>query len=198
MTGIVDYGCGNLFSLESSLAKLDILCRISSDADFLYGCERIILPGVGAFGDAVKKLKERNLFNEIKRIAQQGMPLLGICVGMQTMFEKSYEFGEHEGLGLIRGEVKKIDTDLKIPHIGWNSLKIVSDSEILKYVKNGDYVYFVHSYAAVNCENVSATCVYGTDICAAVSKQNIYGVQFHPEKSGETGLKILKAFGELK
>jgi glutamine amidotransferase len=201
MLGIVDYGVGNLFSLECSLKKIGVECAVSSDKNFLSGCDRVILPGVGAFGDAAEKLNKSGLKDTILNIAKSGTPLLGICLGMQLLFDKSYEFGEHSGLGLISGEVRymgEVVKGLKIPHIGWNSLNFKRESKLFKYVNEGDYVYFVHSYHAVNCDkNLVATAYYGGNICAAVESGNVYGVQFHPEKSGDVGLSILKAFSKL-
>lgn len=202
MIAVVDYGVGNLFSLTCSLKKVGADVVVSGDAEVIKKADKIVLPGVGAFSDALEKLKERNLFSLIIERANDGAPLLGICLGMQLLFEKSYEFGEYFGLGLIKGEICPIKPDLKedlkIPQIGWNALKIVKKDAILKDIKDGDCVYFVHSYYAKNCaESISSTTEYGTEITASVSSKNIYGCQFHPEKSGEVGLKILKAFCEL-
>lgn len=199
MIAIIDYGVGNLFSLSSSLRMIGADAVISGDTEVIKGCERLILPGVGAFGDAMEKLKADGLDRLIIEEAQGGKPLLGICLGMQLLFEKSYEFGEHKGLGLIKGSVVplegRIPKDLKIPHIGWNSLKLYGSCPIFKNIKNGDFVYFVHSYFADGCgESLAATTEYGAEICAAASNGNVYGCQFHPEKSGETGLAILRAF----
>ncbi len=201
MIVVVDYGVGNLFSLTSSLKAVNADVVVSGDKSVVESADKIILPGVGAFGDALKKLKESGLDEVVKKRASEGVPLLGICLGMQLLFEKSYEFGEFEGLGLIKGEIVplkgEIDSALKIPHIGWNALKIVQKGGILKYVNEGDHVYFVHSfYARVNNSTSSYT-EYGTSVTASVSKGNVFGCQFHPEKSGEVGLKILKAFCEL-
>jgi glutamine amidotransferase len=201
MLGIVDYGVGNLFSLECSLKKIGVECQVSSDKAFLLGCDSVILPGVGAFGDAEKKLEDSGLYGVILDIAKKGTPLLGICLGMQLLFDRSFEFGEHRGLGLISGDVRYMGesiSGLKIPHIGWNSLNFTKKSKLFKYVSEGDYVYFVHSYHATNCDkNLVATTYYGGNICSAVERDNVYGVQFHPEKSGDVGLAILKAFAEL-
>lgn len=201
MTGIVDYGVGNLFSLRRSLEKLGIASEISSDARFLSSCDRIILPGVGAFGDAAEKLFKSGLGGAVLKLASNGTPLLGVCLGMQLLFEKSYEYGEHGGLALVKGSVRYLGDDitgLKIPHIGWNSLNFKKTCPLFKYVDEGEYVYFVHSYHAVNCsESLVATSFYGADITAAVQRGNVFGTQFHPEKSGDTGLRILKAFGEM-
>lgn len=202
MIAVVDYGVGNLFSLVCSLKKVGADVIVSGDVDVIKKADKIVLPGVGAFSDALNKLKERGLFELIKERAKEGTPLLGICLGMQLLFEKSYEFGEHFGLGLIKGEIcpikPDVPKDLKIPQIGWNALKIVKKDGILKDIKDGDFVYFVHSYYGKNCaDSVSSITEYGTDITASVSHKNIFGCQFHPEKSGEVGLKILKAFCEL-
>ncbi len=200
MIAVLDYGAGNLFSLKSSLNSLGLDCAISADKNFISSCDRVILPGVGAFGDAAKKLKDSGLFDFIKEVAAQGTPLLGICLGMQLLFEKSYEYGEHVGLGLLSGEVCPLSADvgLKVPHMGWNSLHFVKSNLLFKYVNEGDYVYFVHSYHVKNCEeSLIATTEYGVDVTAAVGKGKVFGTQFHPEKSGRVGLKILKAFAEV-
>ena len=201
MIAVIDYGVGNLFSLESSLKSLGLECIVTSDEKEVKAADKIILPGVGAFGDAAKKLAALGLDDILKREAASGKPLLGICLGMQLLFDKSFEYGEHEGLKLIGGEVRPLAdkiSGLKIPHMGWNSLHFVKKSPLFKYVGEGEYVYFVHSYYAADCEkHLSATCFYGADITAAVERDNVFGVQFHPEKSGDTGLKILKAFGGM-
>ena len=203
MIAIIDYGVGNLFSLSSSLRMIGADAVITGDPEVIKGCERLILPGVGAFGDAMEKLKADGLDSLIIEEVQGGKPLLGICLGMQLLFEKSYEFGEHKGLGLIKGSVVplegRIPKDLKIPHIGWNSLKLYGSCPIFKNIKNGDFVYFVHSYFAEGCiDSLAATTEYGAEICAAASNGNVYGCQFHPEKSGETGLAILRAFCSME
>ncbi|MBQ2714449.1 MAG: imidazole glycerol phosphate synthase subunit HisH [Clostridia bacterium] len=205
MLVIVDYGVGNLFSLSSSLKFLGVETKISSDPQDILSADRIILPGVGAFGDAKAKLDATGLVPVIKKAVDNGTPLLGICLGMQMLFEKSYEYGEHEGLGFVKGYVKDLKSDLdkngydyKVPEMGWNSLKFCNESPLFKYIKEGDYVYFVHSYHAVSCsESLIATTQYGIPVTAAVQCKNVYGAQFHPEKSGEVGLKILKAFCEI-
>ena len=201
MIAIVDYGVGNLFSLKSSLAAIGAEVVVTSDPETLRAADKIILPGVGAFADAAEKLRKCGLTGLLKELAAEGKPLLGICLGMQMLFEKSYEYGVHEGLGLIPGSVKPIrdviPQDYKIPHIGWNGLIIKQRNPILKYVKEGDCVYFVHSYYAAGCEPyVIATAEYGPELTAAVARGNVYGCQFHPEKSGDVGLAILKAFAE--
>ena len=200
MIAIVDYGVGNLFSLKSSFAAIGAEAVVTGKAETLELADKIILPGVGAFEDAAKKLSP--IAPVLKRLAEAGKPLLGICLGMQLLFEKSYEYGEHPGLGLLSGEVRPISEvipkELKIPHIGWNALKIQRKSPLLRYVKEGDCVYFVHSYYAANCEgSLLATAEYGADLTAAVGLKNIFGCQFHPEKSGKVGLSILRAFAEI-
>lgn len=202
MVGIIDYGVGNLFSVCSSLDRIGESARIVKTEKEIESSDRIILPGVGAFGDAASKLRASGLDKVIIREAENGKPLMGICLGMQLLFDKSYEYGEHEGLGLIPGNVVafegKIPSDLKIPHIGWNALQFKSNSPLFKYINDGDFVYFVHSYFATDClKNTIATAEYGIDVTAAVEKDNIFGCQFHPEKSGDVGLKILKGFCEV-
>lgn len=202
MIAIIDYGVGNLFSLKSSLAEIGAEAVVTSDEKVIAECDRIILPGVGAFEDAARKLRESGMAEVVKKEAAAGKSLLGICLGMQLMFDKGYEYGEHEGLGLIHGNVRPIADVIpegyKIPHIGWNLLKFTKKSPLFKYIKEGDYVYFVHSYYAADCdESVIATTEYGADLTAAAANGNVYGCQFHPEKSGKVGMKILKAFVEL-
>ena len=203
MIAIVDYGVGNLFSLVSSFAYIGADAKLTSDPDEIRRADRIILPGVGAFADAARKLADSGLDKVVLEEAGRGKPLLGICLGMQMLFERSFEYGEHEGLGLIKGSVKPmreiLPGELKIPQIGWNSLSFKGEkSELFKYVKEGDFVYFVHSYYGADCEeSLIATTEYGREITAAVASGNVYGVQFHPEKSGEVGLSILRAFCEI-
>lgn len=202
MIAIIDYGVGNLFSLTSSFKYVGADVTVTSDPEEIKKADKIILPGVGAFGDAIKKLKDTGLDKIVIEEANNGKPLMGICLGMQLLFEKSYEYGEHNGLGLLKGSVvpmeNYIDKSLKIPHIGWNALSIKKESPLFKYLKNGDHVYFVHSYFAKDCdESLLATTEYGKELTAAVAYKNVYGCQFHPEKSGDIGLKILKAFCEL-
>ena len=204
MVAIVDYGVGNLFSLSSSFAAIGVDVTVTSDPAVLRAAERIILPGVGAFGDAAAKLRESGLDKVVIEQAKAGKPLLGICLGMQLLFEKSFEYGEHEGLGLIKGEIRPIadviPADLKIPHIGWNALHFGKEkSDLFRYLNEGDHVYFVHSFYGANCEDsVIATTEYGAELTAAVGKGNVFGCQFHPEKSGEVGLSILRAFCEME
>lgn len=204
MVAIVDYGVGNLFSLKCSLTSIGADVIITADENELNKADQIILPGVGAFEDASKKLTDSGLDLVLKSLAEKGKPLMGICLGMQLLFEKSYEYGEHKGLGLIKGTVKPIkdyiSPDYKIPHIGWNPLIFKgSPSPIFNNIKNGDCVYFVHSYYATECdESVIATAEYGKELTAAVQRNNIFGCQFHPEKSGKVGLNILRAFINIK
>ena len=203
MVAIIDYGVGNLFSLRSSFAAIGTEAEVTSDPETIRRAGRVILPGVGAFGDAADKLRETGLDKVVQEEAARGKPLMGICLGMQLLFERSAEYGEHKGLGLLKGEIRpiaeKIPADLKIPQMGWNALKIVRESPLFKYTKDGEYVYFVHSYSAVNCEeSLLASTEYGADLTACVGKDNVFGCQFHPEKSGETGLRMLKAFCETE
>ncbi len=203
MIVIIDYGVGNLFSLSSSFKAIGAEVAVSGDPEVIKKADKLVLPGVGAFEDAAKKLKETELDILIKNEACKGKPLLGICLGMQMLFEKSYEYGCHEGLGLISGEVVPMQGDipekLKIPHIGWNALKFTKPSPLFKYINEGDCVYFVHSFYAANCEsNLIATAEYGKELTAAVARGNIFGCQFHPEKSGNVGLNILRAFCEME
>jgi len=203
MIAIIDYGVGNLFSLSSSLSHIGLENTVTRDLAVINGADKVILPGVGAFGDAKNKLDEFGLTEVIKNVAKE-KPLLGICLGMQLLFDKSYEYGEHEGLGLISGDIcplrDDIDLGLKVPHIGWNSLKIANTNcPVMKYTKDGDYVYYVHSFYAKKCtESIVATSFYGTEVPGICANGNVIGIQFHPEKSGEVGLEILKAFGEMK
>ena len=202
MIAIVDYGVGNLFSLKSSFAAVGEDVIVTADAKVLEQADKIILPGVGAFGDAAEKLRASGLDRVIVEQARGGKPLMGICLGMQLLFDKSYEFGEHEGLGLIPGTVRPIadviPAEYKIPHIGWNPLLIKKESPLFSGVQTGDCVYFVHSFYAAECEeSVITTSEYGAELTAAVQKGNVFGCQFHPEKSGNVGLKILKAFAQM-
>jgi glutamine amidotransferase len=202
MIGIIDYGVGNLFSLKSSFKYIGVSADLVSDEKGIRACEKLILPGVGAFGDAADALKKSGLDSVIKAVASEGKPLMGICLGMQLLFEKGLEFGEHDGLGLIPGTVvpiKPLIKDNKIPHIGWNKLEFTEQrGDIYKYTADGDFVYFVHSYHA-ECpdEFVTARTEYGSMLTASVQKGNVMGAQYHPEKSGDTGLMILKSFCEF-
>lgn len=203
MIAIIDYGVGNLFSLKSSLDSIGADAFITNDFSQIENADKIILPGVGAFGDASKKLFESGLCELLISEAKKNKPILGICLGMQLLLEKGYEYGEHKGLGLIPGEIRPISDvipqNLKIPHIGWNSLKFKKPSKLFKYINDGDFVYFVHSYHGTNCEeNTIATSEYGAELTAAVENGNVYGCQFHPEKSGKVGLQILRAFCETE
>ena len=202
MVAILDYGVGNLFSLVSSLNRGGAEAVVTSDRAVIERADQIILPGVGAFADATKKLHESGLGEVIRAQVAKGKPLLGVCLGMQLLFETSHEYGEHKGLGLLKGDVVPmrgyIDDTLKVPHIGWNSLRFVRDNPLFKYIKDGDYVYFVHSYFVKGCEDsLLADTEYGKPLTAAVVSGNVYGCQFHPEKSGDVGLKILQAFCEM-
>ena len=201
MIAVVDYGVGNLFSLCCSLSRIGADTKVTSDPAEIRSAEKIILPGVGAFADAAQKLRDSGLDKVIMEEAAKGKEIMGICLGMQLLFEKSYEFGEHTGLGLLKGSVigmeGTIPAELKIPHIGLNALHFTKESKLLKYIKEGDCVYFVHSfYVDPSAESVVATAEYGKFVTAAVQKGNVMGCQFHPEKSGEVGLNILRAFCE--
>ena len=202
MLAIIDYGVGNIFSLYSSFKFIGEDVVLTNDKKVIDSCSHIILPGVGAFADARRKLEESGMAEVVKEQVKTGKPLMGICLGMQMLFDKSYEYGEHDGLGLIKGSVRPIseviESDLKIPHIGWNALEFTKETGIFRHIKNGDHVYFVHSYWAADCEeSTTAVTEYGAKLTASVQSENVYGCQFHPEKSGEVGLNILKAFCEL-
>ena len=204
MLAIVDYGVGNLFSLKSSFAAIGVDCEVTGDEAALEDADRIVLPGVGAFGDAISRLRETGLDEVLCEQAFLGKPLLGICLGMQLLFEKSLEFGEHAGLGLIPGQVCPLEDDLqdktlKVPHIGWNALHLTRPEDpLFQYVNEGECVYYVHSYYAKHCvESTLATSEYELPVTGAVRRGLVYGTQFHPEKSGDTGLRLLKAFAEL-
>lgn len=202
MLVIVDYGVGNLFSLKSSFACIGKEVTVSGDKKIIADADRLILPGVGAFADAAKKLRDKGLDTVICDKAKSGTPIMGICLGMQLLFESSMEYGEHKGLALIDGKVKYmgdiIPSDLKIPHIGWNKLILSKEKHpIFKYINDGDYAYFVHSYYGSDCDSsLIATTEYGATLTAAVAKGNVCGCQFHPEKSGNVGLNILRGFCE--
>ena len=202
MTAIVDYGVGNLFSLSCSLRSIGEEIVITSSPDEILAADRVILPGVGAFGDAAALLRESGLDKTVLTCAEEGKPLLGICLGMQLLFERSFEFGEHRGLGLLKGSIVpmegRIPENLKIPQVGWNSLSFKKQHPLLKYIRNGDYVYFVHSFFAADCEeSLVAVTEYGCEMTAVAARDRVMGCQFHPEKSGEVGLSILKAFCEM-
>ncbi len=201
MIAIIEYGVGNVFSLKSSFAAIGAEAVVTGDPGIIHSADRIILPGVGAYGDAARKLHESGLDSVVISEAKSGKPLMGICLGMQLLFEKGYEYGEHDGLGLVPGSVRAISEvipkGLKIPHMGWNALHICQDSPLLRYTKEGDFVYFVHSYYGTDCRDVTiATTEYGAELTAAVQNGNVFGCQFHPEKSGSVGMKILRAFCE--
>ena len=201
MIAVIDYGVGNLFSLCSSLKYIGADSIVTSDKNEIARADKIILPGVGAFADAKSKLDALGLTSLIRTLAVEGKEIMGICLGMQLLFERSYEFGECEGLGLLGGSIVPIKDyvapSLKVPHIGWNSLNKTKESKLLRYVNEGECVYFVHSYFADGCgDSVIATAEYGHALTAAVERGNIMGCQFHPEKSGEVGMKILRAFCE--
>ncbi len=202
MIAIIDYGVGNLFSLQRSFEAIGAQITVTADPEVICKADKLVLPGVGAFEDAARKLRASGLDCVIREQALAGKPLLGICLGMQLLFEESYEYGCHKGLGLIPGRVVPMEgvipEQLKIPHIGWNGLDIQKENSLLRYVQQGACVYFVHSYYASGCDDyVIATAEYGAPLTAAVAKDNIYGCQFHPEKSGKVGLSILQAFCEV-
>ncbi len=205
MLAVVDYGVGNLFSLTCSLRAIGVEAEVTGDKEVLAAADQVILPGVGAFGDAAEALRRTGLDQAVLREAQTGKPLLGICLGMQLLLDYSTEYGRHRGLGLIPGAVRAIrpvvPAEYKVPHMGWNALHFPKGrpvSSLFRYIQEGDCVYFVHSYAGMDCgEHTIATAEYGPELTAAVAKDNVYGVQFHPEKSGTVGLNILKAFCEL-
>ena len=202
MIAILDYGVGNLFSLRSSLSCLGLESKLTADPGELRAADRIILPGVGAFGDAMDKLKDTGLVPLIREESQK-KPLLGICLGMQLLFDESCEYGRHEGLGFVPGRIASLAEDLedkrlKVPHIGWNALRIVRDDPLFKYVRDGEYVYYVPSFYGRDCaESTLATSEYGLTVTGVVRRGLVWGTQFHPEKSGDTGLRLLRAFGEL-
>ena len=202
MIAIIDYGVGNIHSVISALNKLDIENILTADPEIIKNADGIILPGVGAFRDAIKSLEDTGLIPLIKKCAADGKPLLGICLGMQLLYEKNFEDGEYEGLGLLKGDVipfkPYISKDLKIPHMGWNKLDIKQDSPLFKYLGEDEFVYYVHSYfARGNEKDVLASSEYDIEVPGVVGHDNIMGMQFHPEKSSSTGLKLLKAFGEM-
>ena len=206
MIAIVDYGVGNLFSLSSSLKTLGIESELTADPPRLQQADQVILPGVGAFGDAMKKLQATGLDQAVKQLAASGKPLLGICLGMQLLFDSSEEFGQQAGLGLIPGRVVSLKEafeqkgiDLKVPHIGWNPITIKQTSPLLKNIQEQDQFYYVHSFYATDCEShLVATSEYGVSVPGIVAKDNVYGTQFHPEKSGKVGLALLQAFAEVQ
>ena len=203
MIAVVDYGVGNLYSLTCSLRHIGAQCTVTREENALRAADRIILPGVGAFGDAAEKLHALRLDALLRDLAGQGKPLMGICLGMQLLFDKSYEYGEHQGLGFVQGEVCPLEPDLKdpalkVPQIGWNALHILRDDPLFQYIQEGEYVYYVHSYYGRHCTaSTLAVSDYSIPVTGVVRAGKVYGTQFHPEKSGDTGLRILKAFAEL-
>ena len=203
MIAIVDYGVGNLFSLEQSFKAIGQEVTVTADPQVLRQADKLLLPGVGAFGDAARKLRDTGLDKVVVEQARAGKPLMGICLGMQLLFDEGHEYGCHKGLGLIPGKVVPIADvipgELKIPHMGWNRLKFHKDSRLFSHIREGDCVYFVHSFYAADCADaVIATAEYGAALTAAVQKDNVFGCQFHPEKSGTVGLNILRAFAEME
>ena len=200
MIAVVDYGVGNLFSLVSSLRFIGVRAEVTADERVLRKADGIILPGVGAFADAREKLRTSGLEPGVREEVAKGKPFLGICLGMQMLFERSCEYGVHEGLGFIPGEVVplRLPEGMKVPHMGWNSLQILRECPLLAHVSNGEYVYYVHSYYATGCAaHTAAVSEYGVPVTGVVARGNVYGTQFHPEKSGDTGLMILRAFKEI-
>lgn len=203
MIAIIDYGVGNLFSVCSSFKKIGAEAVVTSDKRVIENADRILLPGVGAFRDAAFKLQETGMGEIVKQQVRNGKYVMGICLGMQLLFDKSYEYGEYEGLGLIKGNITPlkgyVEEQLKVPHIGWNTLKFEKEHFLFKYIKEGQHAYFVHSYHATDCQDsVIATTEYSKPVTASVAKENLLGCQFHPEKSGGVGLNILRAFVEAK
>ena len=203
MIAIIDYGVGNLFSLQSSFGAIGADAVVTADREVIRQADRILLPGVGAFGDAAKKLRDSGMAEVVVAEAQAGKPVMGICLGMQLLFEDAYEYGHHKGLGLLKGSVRPIadviPKEYKIPQIGWNALQFTKPSPLFSHIKDGDFVYFVHSYYAAECDDsVIAVTDYGAPLTAAVAKDNVCGCQFHPEKSGRVGLQILKAFCQME
>lgn len=200
---IIDYGVGNLFSLQSSFAAIGEQAQVTEDPAAVAAAARLVLPGVGAFADAAERLRASGMDRALREALDRGATLLGVCLGMQLLFDESFEYGRHAGLGLIPGTVRPIaemiPPELKIPHIGWNALRFPRESPLFRHIREGDHVYFVHSYAAVDCDaSVIATTDYGATLTAAVQRGRVFGCQFHPEKSGDVGLRILKAFCELE
>ncbi len=199
MIAIIDYGVGNLKSIYNSLKRVGIDSIVTSEESVINKADKIILPGVGAFNDAMKCLNESGLVECVKENIKNGKPTLGICLGMQLLYEKSYEDGEFEGLGVLKGEVVKLKEGVKIPHMGWNSLKKGTDHKIAEGIDEGEYVYYVHSYY-VEPEDFNEVVFYSdysVKVPGIVVKDNVIGMQFHPEKSGDTGLKLLKNFGGI-
>ena len=203
MIALVDYGVGNLYSIEQSFRAIGAQVVVTADPQVLRTAEKIILPGVGAFGEAMDKLRNSGLAEVVVELAKAGKPLLGICLGMQLLFDEGYEYGVHKGLGLISGSIRPVGDVIpegyKVPHMGWNALQFKKQSRLFANIKDGDYVYFVHSYYGADCqEDTIAVAEYGALLTAAVEKGNVFGCQFHPEKSGRVGLEILRAFCEMR
>lgn len=195
---ILDYNVGNLDSVLNGFLKVGVDAVVSKDPKVIMNADSLILPGVGAFKDAMISLEESGLIPYIMKHIEQGKFLFGICLGMQLLYESSYEFGRYKGLGILKGDIVRFDNTLKVPHMGWNNLLFKTSDPLLKYIKEGDYVYFVHSYyVKENNDEVLAYAEYGVDVPAIIRKGNVYATQFHPEKSGEVGLNILKAYGEM-
>lgn len=198
MIAIIDYGMGNLRSVQKAFEFLGFEAVVTDDISVMERADKLVLPGVGAFGDAIATIRQKGFDKVIYKAAEQKKPFLGICLGMQMVFDKSYEYGEFQGLGLIRGEVKLLPDNVKKPHIGWNNLDIKMHSPLYEGLPESPYVYFVHSYyLETDAPVISATTHYGREIQVAVQKDNIFALQFHPEKSGDVGLQILKNFGGL-
>lgn len=198
MIGIIDYGMGNLRSVQKAFEFLGFQAVISDDPEVLRKAEKIVLPGVGAFADAITMIREKGIDKMLQEAIEVKKPILGICLGMQLMFEKSYEYGEHTGLGIMKGEIKRLPDQVKIPHMGWNSLNVTMRSPLFENLPEEAYVYFVHSYyLETDAPVVSATTFYGKEIQVAAQKDNVFALQFHPEKSGDIGLKILENFGRI-
>lgn len=195
---VIDYGMGNLRSVQKAFEFLGYEAKITNNIEEIRKANKVVLPGVGAFRDAITTLREKKLDEEIYRSVEEGKPFLGICLGMQLVFDKSYEYGEYEGLGILKGNIVRIPDSVKVPHMGWNSLKIEKRNPLFEGLPEEPYVYFVHSYyLETNSSIVSATTFYGKEIQVAAQEKNIYVTQFHPEKSGNIGLNILKNFGGL-
>lgn len=198
MIAVIDYGMGNLRSVQKAFEFLGYEAVVTNSPQKIEAAGKVVLPGVGAFGDAIKTIRECGLDEAVYKIVEKGVPLLGICLGMQMMFDKSFENGEHTGLGLMPGEIVRLPGGQKVPQIGWNCLNVNMRSPLFEGIGNEPYVYFVHSYHLLtDAPVVSATCFYGREIQVAAQKDNVFALQFHPEKSGETGLKILDNFGRI-
>lgn len=199
MIAIIDYGMGNLASVQNAFAKLGWKSFTTSDPDEIAEAERVVLPGVGAFADAMKNLRQRGIDSSLYELERRKTPLLGICLGMQLLFSESEENGLHKGLDLIPGRVKRFQIPYKVPHMGWNDILVKPGKRILSGVSDNSYFYFVHSYYVLpdDPDVIAATCHYGHEFSCAVEREHLFATQFHPEKSGTTGLRILKNFGEM-